>query len=76
MNGNDKAARRPAGFRGDGNCERSDVIFANIISNEDFSGQDRQCINVLVSDDAERGGPDATLWALGGELAAELTGSP
>uniref|UniRef100_Q07NA4 Uncharacterized protein n=1 Tax=Rhodopseudomonas palustris (strain BisA53) TaxID=316055 RepID=Q07NA4_RHOP5 len=49
--GNDKATPSPTGYRSDGNCERSDYIFTNVVKNEDFAEQECSYIDFIAPND-------------------------
>jgi len=66
--GNDKTTPNVVGFRADGNCERSDIIFTHVISNEDFGDQDCQYIDFIVPQDNERIRNEGLLRAALGDL--------
>ena len=68
LTGNDKTTPGLAGYRADGNCERSDMIFTNVIHNEDFGDQDCQYIDFLVPEDSDRAGGDSLVRAALGDL--------
>lgn len=56
------------GFRGEGGCERSDLNYVNVVSNDDFGQQDCQTIDFYPVAESDRPGGDNLLRAAFGEL--------
>ncbi len=75
--GNDKTTPSATGYRADGNCERSDMIFTHVAQNSDFGEQDCQYINFMVPEDVSKQTPgDALLRAAFGDLKERNVAAP